>query len=180
MDKCKNNPLGIGSENVLRRMLIIAYGIQADCNVPFESINAQELCALAGTQKGFSFALMEISKYSNENNDGDNADTELMKSFFEHSQLEKRNFIQEELSLLNPDIVITMNLWDGKIAEQFLQLALGDVPFIDLPHPSAARRSVVINGRKVPLIDMYHFSARKSDKDDYYDPMMEIAKKYIL
>jgi hypothetical protein len=172
MKKCKENP--VGSESVLRRMLLLAYGIQNDGSVPFENIDPQKLCALAGTQNGSSFALMEISKYSNENDDGDNADTELMKSFFEHSDLEKRNFIKEELSLLNPDIVITMNLWDGKIEDRFLQLALGDVPFIDLPHPSAARRSIMINGRKTPLIDMYHFSARKSDKDDYYDPVMGI------
>jgi hypothetical protein len=82
MKKCKENPTGIGSESVLRRMLLLAYGIQNDGSVPFENIDPQELCALAGTQNGFSFALMEISKYSNENDDGDNADTELMKSFF--------------------------------------------------------------------------------------------------
>jgi hypothetical protein len=177
LSKCRENPGGIGAESVLRRMLLIAYGLQHDGAVPFESINAQELCALAGTAKGFSFAFMEISKYSNENDDGSTADTELMRSFFEHSDLHKRNFIQEELSLLDPDMVITMNLWDGKIAADYLQQALGDSPFVDCPHPSAARRFMKINGNDVPVIDLYHFSAwRKNDKEDFYNPVMEIVK----
>jgi hypothetical protein len=173
MEKCRDRACDIGGESVLRRMLLIAYGIQKGGSIPFEKIDLSELCALAGTAEGFSFALMELSKYSNENDDGQNADTELMRSFFEHSTLEKRNFIQEELSLLAPDIVITMNLWDGKIADEYLRLALGDVPFLECSPPyNAARRTILINGTEVPLIDLYHFAARKSDKDDFYDPVM--------
>jgi hypothetical protein len=174
LEKC-NNPQGIGAEAVLRRMLFLAYGIQNGGVIPFEQIDTQKLCALAAAAKGFSFAFMELSKYSNENDDGAAADTELMASFFEQSDLQKRNFIQEELSLLNPDLVITMNLWDGKVDAGILRLALGDVPFIDCPHPSAARRTISINGNRVPLIDLYHFSARKSDCEDFYKPVMGIC-----
>jgi curved DNA-binding protein CbpA len=174
LKKCKDKPQGISAESVLRRMLLLAYGIQNGGTVPFENIDPQKLCFLAATAEGFSFAFMELSKYSNENDDGATADTELMSSFFEHSRLQKRNFIQEELSLLDPGLVITMNLWDGKINPGILRLALGDAPFIDCPHPSAARRSMSINGNKVPVIDLYHFSSRKSDRDDFYDPVMGI------
>jgi hypothetical protein len=178
MEKCKDHADGIGAESVLRRMLLIAYGIQTKGLVPFENINLQELCALAGTIGGFSFALMEISKYSNENDDGDHADTILMQSFFEHSNLTNQNFIQEELSLLDPDIVITMNLWDGKIADKYLSLALGDVPFIECPPPgNVARRSIKINDKIVPLIDTYHFSARKNDKSDYYESVIKMLRE---
>lgn len=176
LKKCRENPGGIGGEILLRRMLLIAYGIRHGGTVPFEAIDPRQLCALAGTDSGFSFAFMEISKYSNENDDGANADTELMRSFFEHSNLQNRNFIREELSLLDPDLVITMNLWDGKIAAEYLELALGKAPFIDMPHPSAARRSLMINGRTRPLIDLYHFSARKSDGEDFYKPVMSIIR----
>lgn len=174
LKKCKENPGGIGMESVLRRMLFLAYGIQNGGTIPFEDIDTRKLCALAAAPNGFSFAFMELSKYSNENDDGGTADTELMASFFEHSRLQKRNFIQEELSLLDPDLVITMNLWDGKIDPGILQLALGDVPFIDCPYPSAARRTITISGKRVPLIDLYHFSARKSDNEDFYKPVMGI------
>jgi hypothetical protein len=177
MEKCKDRACDIGGESVLRRMLLIAYGIQNDGRIPFAEIDLQKLCVLAGAAEGFSFALMEISKYSNENDDGQNADTELMRSFFEHSALGKRNFIQEESSFLEPDIVITMNLWDGKIADEYLRLALGDVPFLEcLPPYNAARRTILINGKKVPLIDLYHFAARKSDRDDFYDPVMRMIQ----
>ncbi|MDR1252914.1 MAG: hypothetical protein LBK62_12260 [Treponema sp.] len=176
LKKCRDNPQGIGMEPVLRRMLFLAYGIQTNGTVPFENIDAQQLCTLVATTGGFSFAFMELSKYSNENDDGGKADTELMALFFEHSDLQKRNFIQEELALLDPDLVITMNLWDGKIDAGILRLALGDTPFIDCPHPSAARRTITINGRRVPLIDLYHFSARKSDRDDFYRPVMDIVQ----
>lgn len=175
LKKCWENPGGIGGENLLRRMLLIAYGIRHGGTVPFEALDPRELCALAGTGGGFSFAFMEISKYSNENDDGASADTDLMRSFFENSNIRNRNFIREELSLLDPDLVITMNLWDGKIACEYLELALGEAPFIDMPHPSAARRSLVINGRTRPLIDLYHFSSRKSDGEDFYKPVMQIA-----
>jgi hypothetical protein len=76
---------------------------------------------------------MEMSKYSNDNDD----DTELTGAFFEHSHLQNRNFFREELSLVDPDLVITMNLWDGKIAGEYLDLALGEAPFIDMPRPGA-------------------------------------------
>jgi hypothetical protein len=178
LKKCKENPRGIGAESVLRRMLFLAYGIQSGGTIPFENIDPQKLCALAATSGGFSFAFMEMSKYSNESDDGGTADTDLMASFFEHSRLQERNFIQEELSLLDPDLVITMNLWDGKIDAGILRLALGETPFIDCPHPSAARRSIAINGGSVPLIDLYHFSARKSDCEDFYKPVMDILKRH--
>jgi hypothetical protein len=177
LKKCKENPQGIGAEPVLRRMLLIAYGVQHDGAISFENIDLGQLCALAATERGFSFAFMEMSKYSNECDDGGAADTELMSSFFEHSDLQRRNFIQEELSLLDPDLVITMNLWNGKIDAGILRLALGDVPFIDCPHPSAARRIIAVNGKRVPVIDLYHFSARKNDNEDFYKPVMSIFKK---
>jgi hypothetical protein len=176
LKKCKSNPQGIEAESVLRRMLLLAYGIRHDGTIPFESIDTQRLCALAAMAEGFSFAFMELSKYSNENDDGASADTELMASFFEHSNLQERNFVQEELSLLDPELVITMNLWDGKIDAGILHLALGDAPFIDCPYPSAARRTITINDNTVPVIDLYHFSARKKDNEDFYRPVMQIIR----
>jgi hypothetical protein len=32
-----------------------------------------------------------------------------------------------------------------------------------------------INGGKIPVIDLYHFSARKSDRDDFYGPVIAIC-----
>jgi hypothetical protein len=64
LKKCRENATRIGGESLLRRMLLIAYGVRHGGMVPFEIVDPVEICALAGTDNGFSFAFMEISKYS--------------------------------------------------------------------------------------------------------------------
>ncbi len=59
----------------------------------------------------FGFAVMQLSKYSNDSDEGSIQNVEMMNRFLEDSELDKRNFFMEELSLLDPDIIITANLW---------------------------------------------------------------------
>lgn len=59
----------------------------------------------------FGFAVMQLSKYSNDSDEGSIRNVEMMNRFLEDSELDKRNFFMEELSLLDPDIIITANLW---------------------------------------------------------------------
>jgi hypothetical protein len=42
--------------------------------------------------------------------------------------------------------------------------------------PYATLNKVSIGGRQVPLIDMVHFSSRKSHKEAFYDPAMNIMR----
>jgi hypothetical protein len=40
--------------------------------------------------------------------------------------------------------------------------------------PNATLNTLIIGSKEVPLIDMMHFSSRKSHKKDFYDPAMKI------
>jgi hypothetical protein len=169
---------GNAGENVIRRILYIAHGIKNECKMDFQSIPYSGEIGKEYVEKNdFNFAFMEISKYSNENDDGRNADRDLMKSFFENSELEKYNFIQKELSILDPDVIITMNLWDEKLnIGKYLELSLGDAPVVDGADPLVCIRKIKINDKYIPLLDTYHFSAIKTDKS-FYDPVKKIVSK---
>ena len=90
-----------------RRILYIAYYLQTgECDyseIPY----AQELSLLFGTEK-LSFAFMNLSKFSNENV-AYQADYELIGKAVDLSTKD-RNYIQEEISILAPDLILTMNL----------------------------------------------------------------------
>jgi hypothetical protein len=170
------------------RMLCLAWGILQDGMVPYEEVpQASEVGRTFGTPEGISFAFMELSKYSNDSENGHaHYEAELMTAFLKDSRLDKRNFFREELDILDPDLVITMNLWGTNIDGALLELALGEVIEDDsLPkykpsaglNPYAGLNSIEINKRKVPLIETYHFSARKDTEEWYYNPVMEIIRE---
>ena len=129
----------------------------------------------------YGFAIMNISKYSNDSDFGGTADYSLINRFLQDSELDKRNFVLEEIELLNPSVIITAHLWNGGIKEELLNSALPEKNF------SALKRTVTVKDdckaclydfalgrKKIPLIDLYHFSSRKSDKDDFYSPVMKL------
>jgi hypothetical protein len=164
------------------RMYYLAYGILNDGKIPYgEAPYASELARNFGTKNGISFAFMELSKYSNDNADANaHRDLELMTAFLKDSHLEKRNFIQEELEILDPDIILAANLWGAGLEPSLLELALGDVRLVDdKTSPSAWWRTITINGRERPLIDLYHFSSRKNTETDFYNPVMKIMKPIV-
>jgi hypothetical protein len=160
------------------RMYYLAYGILRGGKIPYGEVPyASELARDFGTKNGISFAFMELSKYSNDNADANaHRDLELMTAFLRDSHLEKRNFIQEELEILDPDIILSMNLWGAGLEENLMSLALGNVNIRDDKTylPQAVLREIKINGKKRPLIDLYHFSSRKNTEIDFYNPVMKI------
>jgi hypothetical protein len=166
-------------------MMYLAYGITHGCGIAFEDLpQASDIAATFGTREGISFAFMELSKYSNDNEDANSRrDKELMERFLRDSLSAGRNFFREELELLNPDIIITMNLWECGVDNALIEAALGKVTLEDgktwQPHATVNR--IVINGRRVLLIDLNHFSSRKSTRECFYNPVMGILRgKRIL
>jgi hypothetical protein len=166
------------------RMMYLTWGILRDGTVPYQEVPwASEIGKTFGTPEGISFAFMEISKYSNDGQDApSHRDVELMTSFLKDSQLEKRNFVREELDILDPDLVITMNLWMSGLDYDLLELALGEVPTVDAEtyQPEAGLYTITINNRAVPLIDLFHFSAIKNTEESFYNVVMSIIKKRKL
>jgi hypothetical protein len=171
----------LNQSNFHNRMMYIAWGILHGGKVPYGQVPwASELGKTFGTSQGISFAFMEISKYSNDSGDAhSHRDVELMNAFLRDSRLEKRNFVREELAILDPDLVITMNLWAAGVEHELLELALGEIPTVDAKtyKPAASLYSITINNRTVPLIDLFHFSTRKSSEMDFYNPVMSILKE---
>jgi hypothetical protein len=162
------------------RMMYLAYGILHDGEIPYSRVPwASEIAQTFGSKNGISFAFMELSKYSNDNDEDSGRDLALMTAFLRDSHLEKRNFFQEELAILEPDIVITMNIWETGLDDALLNLALGEVRMVDAETytPSATLNTIAIKGKLVPLIDLYHFSSRKNTETDFYEPVMRIIKR---
>jgi len=99
-----------------------------------------------------------------------------MQQFLIDSDLDNFEFAKKELELLNPNIVITMNLWECGLDTALIEKALGKVSQlcgnIYLPH--ATLNSLIVGSKEVPLIDMMHFSSRKSHERDFYNPAMKI------
>ncbi|MDR0600143.1 MAG: hypothetical protein LBG84_08725 [Treponema sp.] len=156
------------------RQFYLAYGISRGGAVPYAEVPyASELAKTFGTAEGVSFAFMELSKYSNDAEDANaRRDAELMTRFLRDSHLEKRNFPREELSLLDPDVILTMNLWNAGVDAALVEQALGGVRFAGSPEPAISVNALSLNGREVPLFDLWHFSSRKSTERDFYDPVM--------
>lgn len=65
-----------------RRVLYILYGIRHNGNIPFEEIPFADEIAKEMVESGsFGFAVMNLSKYSNDSDTGGVADVELMTRF---------------------------------------------------------------------------------------------------
>ena len=165
-------------------LLQILYGINNNFTIDY--INApdrNEIAETIGTEKGLSFAILELSKYGNKNEDsGKHYDKELMKRFFKDSNLDKFNYFEKELSILDPDIIVTMNIWELPNIKNYINKyifpeneIIHSMKYIDL-------HKVKINNRNVPLLDTYHFSAPGKNNQDnqvekyFYNPVKKMIK----
>lgn len=165
------------SSSYWRRILYLAYGIKNEGNFEFSSLpTAGEILKEMIKMNNFNFALMNISKYSNDSRSGANADFSLINQFLNDSKLTERNFIEEEIILLDPEIIITANLWSGKISKQELNLVFPEnsFKFINEFTDKAVLFNYKLGNKIVKLIDLYHFSARGNDQELFYDPVMSL------
>lgn len=170
----KNSPT---SSSYWRRILYITYGIKTEGVYNFSVLpNANDILIEMAKMNNYGFALMNISKYSNDSKSGANADYSLINQFLDDSNLTERNFIEEELVLLDPDIIITANLWSGKINNHELNKIFpeNNFEYIKEITDKAILFNLKVRNKKMRLIDLYHFSSRGSDKDLFYDPVMNL------
>ena len=124
-----------------------------------------------GSPDGISFAFMNISKFANRSKNW-TADTKLINSFITASK--NGDYINREIELLNPDIIITMNFDDNKLSlvgqdrTKDLKNSTVNVDFYDFE----------LNGKSIVLADMWHFSAPgKSPEKNYWAPLLEGLKE---
>lgn len=157
----------LDSHRFLYRVTCIAYGILNGFKAWAEIPNASEIGDTLGDANGLSFAFMNISKMSNETG-STKADWPSMTAAIALST-QPRNFLREEVAILDPAIVITMNLRDEIVD------VIGDYPCQFLHRSDQARSyRITINGQNRLLIDTAHFSARgRDDNTDFYVPICD-------
>lgn len=161
-----------------RRILYILYGIRKKGKVKFENIpNTSEIIKEMVKNNNYGFAFMNISKYSNDRDDGGSADFKLINRFLVDTCIEKRNFIKEEIELIDPDVIITANLWDGNISTDYLDLCFPNKELLSSINDKANCYGLKIKDKYIKLIDLWHFSKPGSDKENYFDPVIELLYK---
>ena len=161
-------PQHLNTNKFHSRMLYIAYGIMNGMPTWQDIPNASEIGDTFGAANGLSFAFMNISKLSNES-EGWQSDWGAINAAHGLSN-QGRSFNQEEVAILQPDIVITMNLGD-KIA------SLGQLTKIDASDQPESYW-LVSGGHRSLLINTWHFSARnKTDIDGFYAPVCDAIRR---
>lgn len=166
------------SESYWRRILRLLYGIRTHGQHAYSEVPSEDLILKQMVQSNnYGFAIMNLSKYINDAKDSGTSNFNLINQFLEDSDLDKRNFIREEIELLEPDIIITANLWGCKIDKKYLNLVF---PPMDMSAPvcdsknKACLQNLRLNGRTIKRVDTYHFSCRGNDQELFYDPAMEL------
>lgn len=118
----------------------------------------------------FGFAFMELSKYQNKSKTGAIANKKLISRFLTDTSIE---YIKKEINIINPDLIITMNLWDisPEVTESISKIFCINKAVIGKLY------DVQINRKTFKLINLYHFSAIKSTEKNFYNPVIKIVKK---
>jgi len=173
-------------QNINQRSLIFyqrilcMYNVIRNNGIIDENITADQIAKSMVDKKEYGFAIMNISKYSNDSDTGTRRSKYLMNKFFEDSKLDKTNYIKKELEILDPDLIITAYLWDGTINEEYLDKHFGKTTSLGKNAMvnsvcAATLNSIELNNKSIKLIDTYHFSWWKVNSTDYYyNPIKEL------
>lgn len=182
-----NNPRARGSswsnnkDPFWSKILYIAYGLNNGfCDyykeMPWASDIGLHRFAVDG---GISFAFMNFSKFDNPG-EYYSADYNTMWKYCEMVKRTGRNWHEEQIDLLNPDVIISMNI-PGYILTIFKIDNWGSlfdtdsnshgIPYVDIGY-------LPVKNRKIPLINTYHFSAPGKAFDKcYYGPIVRSMKE---
>ena len=149
-----------------RRMLLIACGL-------LHKLDWIKIPGLAELRKGdkifheFSFAFMNLTKISNDSG-SKKTDWKLMKTSIEMSVSGDRNFILEEISCLDPDVIITMNLSENGMLQEAFGDRLTHLKSKDFPCLAQYLLSVKPD-KRILLLDSYHYSNPRISNHDEGD-----------
>ena len=156
-----------------RRMLKITYGLTHNCLAWKDIPSAKVIADTFATPNGVSFAFMNLSKLSHEYADNPSwqADWSNINRFVEKTLECRQNYFQQEIEILDPDIIVTMNL------EPFLS-AFGDISLQE-SIPSANIYTLHLQSRCIPVFDCWHFACfNKPDNEGFYLPICEAYKHF--
>jgi len=154
----------------------IAYGLNNGfpeyCDVPY----AEEIAPTFAKEGGLSWAWMNLSKFSNSGK-SEVADYNLIDDFCRKTESTGRNFWADEISIIDPDIIIGMN--HGSYYD-YIGDRGSEIPIKKYGNNCVDYYRIQIKGKSYPLLDCYHFSARKRNKECFYDPIVEAYKEILM
>jgi hypothetical protein len=166
----------INNNNFNSNLSYLVQGIKTHGKCKFENLEyANDYAVEMADTNDYGFAYMNISKYANVVKT--EADWDSINQFLLDSNLEKRNFFREELEILEPDVIITGNLWNDKIVQKYLDLCFGKIKWEKINDDIDGKvnvSSIIINGKNVKLINAYHLASRYPAQEYFYDPVMKI------
>lgn len=170
-------PKGINGYSFHYLMFYIAYGLNHNAaawqNIPYADDLMKSFCK----DDGISFAVMNLSKLANECGEWE-ANNPVITKFVEESQKSNVNFFDREIEIINPDIVVGMNL--PACGFDYTKL-FSKCKWIDHIEDDVGIYEITINNEKKILLDTFHFSAPgKSPEKDIYIPICKALKKAQL
>ncbi|MBR1965110.1 MAG: hypothetical protein IKA22_00705 [Lentisphaeria bacterium] len=169
----KNHSKSINSRAFHRRLIQVAYGLLNGKNwdtTPY----AKEICTNKGIFEKVSFAFMNLSKLSNNLCDSETTNTNwaLVNASLDISLNYCKNFILEEVKLLDPDVIVCM-YWGKDIIERiFGKGSLKGDSEKDFAY------NLNINGRDRLFLHSWHFSSSKKEKECIHDPIVEAFRTF--
>lgn len=167
----------IDSQKVHKLILKLAYGILHDKEWD-EIPKASNLCEGCLFDK-LSFAFMNLSKLSHDEKGNKYTDRALLEKALAMSITDKRNFILEEIELLDPDLIVTMNF--GQLGDHLLQRIFDPSslsPYQETEYDDLLF-TATLRGKTVLVCDQWHFSAPGIDeKTEIYDRTRQAWKDF--
>lgn len=167
----KDNHVGLRALNQCSfhtTMFYIAYSLNNNGATWQDTPYAEDLSADFASERGISFAFMNLSKLSNESESSSWLNKDLVGRFMQASEREGQTFWNKEIEILSPDLIITTNFGDyGYLG------CLGNVERQDVDLSDDIKRNVGVymlhaGEKRIPLLDTWHFSApRKSPERNY-------------
>ena len=163
------------------KRILCMYNIIMNKGIIDKNITADEIVEKMIKENNYGFAVTNISKYSNLSVTGAERDKVLMNKFFEDSKFDQRNFIKEEIEILDPDLIITANIWEGNMQyKEYMEEYFGKREIIKEIWVKSNCVAVLCNykfgSKEIKLIDPYHFSNPCSDMDCFYKPISKFIK----
>lgn len=160
-------------------MLYVVYGLQHNYldykNIPY----ATEINKNFATPDGISYAFMNLSKFSNES-DNWVSDDALIDSFLKISSMSSENYFAKEIEILNPDLIIGMNLNEDEKKNRHKFLGELKYPTHYGNNGQVCVQKLITQCGEYNFIDCYHFSApNKKCDEDYYSPIITASKAIL-
>ncbi len=157
--------LSLNSSKIHRLLFYVTYALNRKCfgyaDIPY----ATELAGDFGQVGGLSWAMMNLSKLSNDTEDW-STQWNLVDQSLQASN--GRPFHREMVRILKPHVIITMNL------SPYLKL-ISDVESLEKDTDIYAY-SARYEGGTALLLDMHHFSATsKADERCFIEPLSRVA-----